>query len=44
MLKMATFVQNYSEKKKAMTGKEERRKDRSETGGRKTVRVSSILM
>ena len=39
-LKMAKFVQNYSKKKRAMKGKEERRKDRSETGGRKIVCLS----
>jgi len=39
MLNTAKFVQNYY-KKKAMKGKEERRKDRSETGGRKTLCLS----
>ena len=40
LLKKAKFVQNYSEKK-TMAGKEKRRKDRSETGGRKSVCLSA---
>jgi len=44
MLEMAKFVQSYSERKKAIKGKKERKKDRIETGGRRTVLVGNMLM